>query len=410
MYDRLGMYDQDPSDQALQMVNGYSGAFQPNSNLDPYQNAFSGQFQFVGQGQVLSSFFVSEFFISARSQMYSSGNLGSHYLKVGDETTINNVKYKILKELGAGAYGSVFLAEDLQSRKKVAIKVPKVVSGDHNNVVGKEAQHEIGMLELMLHNNFAVKMLNHDISGERPKIVIEYTPYGSLRDQLGKAKRTIGQRISCAFKLMKDAAVGLVPMKIVGNGADMDEVFMEVRHDMAHGDVKPDNFLVFKSGGSVVFKTGDWGSAHLVTDTTWDELKGTPLYMAPEVLGGLCNNTLCDVWSTAMSAIDIIHDQTNLFDTCKMLGLDSSCFSQIDIHRATKIWTEMTEQKRMAQIQTHVFGGQPEHKQIPSLEWYLCWMLRPALSGQFARATWEDVMNIPNEWTKECTPELFPEG
>jgi len=420
VYDRLRVDELDPSDLSLQMVNGFSGAFQPNSNQNPLVNNFSGQFQFLGQGQMLSSAFVSK-----RSMQYSGFNAGTGFLKVGDETTISSVKYQILKELGAGTYGNVYLAED-PSGKKVAIKVPKVVKGDTNNVVGEEAKHEIQMLALMEHNKLAVHMLNHgDITTEaRPNIVIEYTPFGSLADQLGKTQRTVGQRISCAFKLMKDAAVGLVPMKIVSQGKDLvgeDEVSMVVRHDMAHGDVKPGNFLVFKPDkslakhyGSVVFKVGDWGSAHLFTDQTWDKLKGTVAYMAPEVLeaGGLCTNTLCDVWSTAMSVVDLVHDTDSYVDKCKMLGLQFACTGEIHMLQAVKQWRLKNEQERMAQIQAQLKSafGQSQHKQIGSLEYMLHLMLRPDETGQYKRATWPDVMNIKNDWTTECTPELFPEG
>jgi len=395
------------------MVNGFSGQFEQNTmgvsgSLNPYQNAIS---QAWGGGQ-----FVQSLFVSFRSQMYSGGNLGSQSTVV-EWTQIGSGKYKILKELGAGAYGTVYLAED-QSGNKVAIKVPKQLRGHLKALPGLEAKHEIQMLKLMENNPWAVRILNHDdITIEAfPKIVLEYTPYGSLRDQLGKKQKTVGQRISCAFKLMKDAAVGLVPMKIVGTGNEEHEVKMEVRHDMAHGDVKPDNVLVFKNNNRVVFKTADWGSAHLTTDTTWDELKGTPAYMAPEVLetGGLCSGTACDVWSTAMTVIDIIRDAKDNFEPCKMLADQNfNCINVFHIGGAVQQWFSKSEQDKMKQIQERVIKpsfGQSKHDKIPYLEYYLLWMLRNATDPNKQRMTWNDVaFNIKNEWTEECTPALFDE-
>jgi serine/threonine protein kinase len=57
-----------------------------------------------------------------------------------------------------------------------------------------------------------------------------------------------------------------------------------LRHELVHGDIKPDNLLVFRQGDDVLFKLLDLGLASTVF--TEASISGTPSYIAPERFKG----------------------------------------------------------------------------------------------------------------------------
>lgn len=59
-----------------------------------------------------------------------------------------------------------------------------------------------------------------------------------------------------------------------------------------HRDLKPENILFDKAG---VLKIADFGTSRYSTGKM-NDLKGTPYYIAPEVLEGDYNEK-CDIWS-----------------------------------------------------------------------------------------------------------------
>ena len=83
---------------------------------------------------------------------------------------------------------------------------------------------------------------------------------------------------------------------------------------IAHGDLKPDNFLLATNGH---LKIADFGSSQLtrVGDLV-NRTAGTPAFMAPEVCsGGAYQARLADVWALGVSLYMFVfgkHVHTNL--------------------------------------------------------------------------------------------------
>mmetsp|Transcript_27494 Transcript_27494/g.79213 ORF Transcript_27494/g.79213 Transcript_27494/m.79213 type:complete len:410 (+) Transcript_27494:103-1332(+) len=69
---------------------------------------------------------------------------------------------------------------------------------------------------------------------------------------------------------------------------------------VVHRDVKPDNYMCVRRGGTCIIKLCDFGLAKVVTAANRNELlgvNGTAPFMAPEMLKGLRYSTKVDVWS-----------------------------------------------------------------------------------------------------------------
>ncbi len=70
-----------------------------------------------------------------------------------------------------------------------------------------------------------------------------------------------------------------------------------LRHELVHGDIKPDNLLVFREGDDVSFKMLDLGLASTVF--TEASTSGTPSYLAPERFKGAFLSERTEVFSIA---------------------------------------------------------------------------------------------------------------
>jgi len=69
------------------------------------------------------------------------------------------------------------------------------------------------------------------------------------------------------------------------------------KYNIAHRDLKPENLLFESNNKNSNLKVIDWGSAKKYNPKVpMKEQKGTPYYIAPEVLSGKYDQK-CDIWS-----------------------------------------------------------------------------------------------------------------
>ena len=178
--------------------------------------------------------------------------------------------YQIVKMLGKGGMGEVYLAKDLELGTNFALKVVTSTFGDENN-------HALDMLRneakktarLHTKNIIFVNGLKHDDRTDSWYIVMEYIDGGNLRDVL-KARGKISEEQ--ALIIVQDVASALCAaeeLKIV------------------HRDIKPDN-IMFTTRGEV--KLADLGIAKHYDGASdgksWTmatgNVVGTPAYLSPE--------------------------------------------------------------------------------------------------------------------------------
>jgi len=88
-------------------------------------------------------------------------------------------KYKIVKLLGQGGFGKVFLGEELLSKRKVAIK--KLTNTIAKSQVG--IIHEIQQIS-KFHNDNIVSYFHHFYEDGALHLVMEYCEGGSLKDRI----------------------------------------------------------------------------------------------------------------------------------------------------------------------------------------------------------------------------------
>jgi eukaryotic-like serine/threonine-protein kinase len=173
-------------------------------------------------------------------------------------------KYVIERELGAGGMATVYLADDVKHRRKVAIKV---LRDDLSASVGAARfQREIEIAAQLQHPSI-LPLLD---SGEADGLLYFVMPYvqgQSLRHRLNREREL---PISDAVRLLIEIVDGLAHAH---------------EHGVVHRDIKPDNVML--SGRHALIT--DFGVARAVSEatnadtlTTMGVALGTPSYMSPE--------------------------------------------------------------------------------------------------------------------------------
>ena len=179
-------------------------------------------------------------------------------------------RYKLLKVLGEGGMGVVYLAEQEQPiKRQVAFKVVKP-GMDSKRVIGR-FESERQALALLNHPSIAHVYDAGTTEGGRPYFVMELVTGVSITDYCDQHKLTIEERLEL-FLLACDAVQHAHQKGII------------------HRDIKPSNILISPGDDNAVPKIIDFGIAKALTDpltertlcTEQGELVGTPEYMSPE--------------------------------------------------------------------------------------------------------------------------------
>jgi serine/threonine protein kinase len=202
-------------------------------------------------------------------------------------------RYRILKKLGAGGMGTVFLAEDTRMRRKVALKVPHFTPG--TRAAGLERfQREARLAGSIDHPNFCPVHDVDEVDGIHffTMTYLEGTPLSEL---LADEQPWPPQQ---AVELVWQVALAVGELH---------------RRGIVHRDLKPANIMVRPSGEPVLM---DFGLACSLTSrserlTGTGEILGTLAYMPPEQLEGdrARLGAAADVYSLGMILYELLTGQ-----------------------------------------------------------------------------------------------------
>jgi len=185
-------------------------------------------------------------------------------------------RYRILRPLGAGAMGEVYLAEDPQIERLLAIKTVRV-TGDAPSEAEQTAQLEERTQRLLREARTAGRLIHPHIvtlfdAGEEQGtlyLAFEYVEGQSLADRLRTgAPLTVAE----ALRIARETAEGLDYAH---------------RRGIVHRDIKPANLLLTADGQ---LKISDFGIAKMVGQATeltvTGSVVGSPQYLSPEQVRG----------------------------------------------------------------------------------------------------------------------------
>jgi serine/threonine protein kinase len=182
--------------------------------------------------------------------------------------TLSN-RYEILRPLGEGGMGKVYLAKDKRFGKQVVVKVPTMEAGDKD--FKDRFMREIASIAALEHAHIVPTIDWGEIEGI-PFLVLRYLGGGSLRDRI------------------TDTQGFYKPMPLEGLNQWLPQIasaldFIHTKK-WVHRDLKPDNILFDEAGNPYL---ADFGIAKALegapmgVKTTMGAFIGTPQYMAPEM-------------------------------------------------------------------------------------------------------------------------------
>jgi serine/threonine protein kinase len=198
-------------------------------------------------------------------------------------------RYKIVRELGRGAMGVVYLATDPTIGRPVAIKTIRL--GEVSN-----AEERARLRERLFREARSAGVLSHpgivtiydlEAQGDVAYIAMEYVN-GPTLDQLISGQPLPADRM---FSILGQTAVALDYAHQKG---------------IVHRDIKPANIMITEDGLS---KITDFGIAKISTSeqfTMTGAIVGTPHYMAPEQVQGLAVDGRADQFSLAVITFEML--------------------------------------------------------------------------------------------------------
>lgn len=205
-------------------------------------------------------------------------------------------RYQILRAIGEGGMGTVYLAEQLEPiRRRVALKVVKL-GMDTSQVLARFA-NERQALAMMDHPNIARIFDAGATPKGRPYFVMEYIEGVPITQYCDGKRITVGQRLELFLAVCR--AVHHAHQKSV-----------------IHRDLKPSNVLVMEQEGAPVPKVIDFGIAKATDQwavektllTQFGQMLGTPEYASPEqaeVMTGEVDET-SDVYSLGVLLYELL--------------------------------------------------------------------------------------------------------
>src|SRR5687768_1375357 len=177
-------------------------------------------------------------------------------------------RFKLIDELGEGAMGRVFLAEDTVLKRHVALKLlPAKHRDGRPNQRTERLVREARSAASLEHPN-AVQIFEIDQSGGVHYIAMELVEGGNLEKLV---EMSGPMELERACQLLAEAAEALAHAHVRG---------------IIHRDVKPANLLLTRSGRC---KVCDFGLALFDEELDGEgrtKCVGTPYYIAPEVAQG----------------------------------------------------------------------------------------------------------------------------
>ena len=192
----------------------------------------------------------------------------------------------VIKELGSGSYGHVFLAQHKITQVKYAIKAI-----DKRSAVNiQEMPYFIREIDIMyrVHHPNVVKLFGHFEDNNYCYFIMEYMPGGNIYSIVQRTHMVTLKEIASIMKEVISAVYFLHHMK----------------PKIVHRDIKPENVLLDQGNHA---KLTDFGwSNYMEGNMKRTTICGTPVYLAPEIVNNTGHDEHVDIWCIGVLLFELI--------------------------------------------------------------------------------------------------------
>lgn len=199
-------------------------------------------------------------------------------------------KYHLINQIGEGSFGRVYKARRKYTSRMVAIKMINKLGQTKDDLIS--FRREIDILKKVDHPNI-MRMLDVYETDTDFCVVSEFAR-GDL------------------FQIIEDNQT--LPENVLQNLAYQLVAALQHLHQsrIIHRDIKPQNILISSQG---LIKLCDFGFARALSCTTLvlTSIKGTPLYMAPELVQERPYDEKIDIWSLGIILYELFYGKPPFF-------------------------------------------------------------------------------------------------
>ncbi len=264
--------------------------------------------------------------------MIEDKNLKAEF-QIAEQTVVNGIvhtraaekdyfdyKFEFGQKLGQGAFGMVQVAADKHTGLLYACKTVKKMAG--STTAYEQVMREIEVMKKTNHPNI-VRLIEVLETPKKIYLILEYCEGGELVGKIRKMPEINEEDCRTIIGRLADAIAYLHKIGIV------------------HRDIKPENILISTDNPNDPWniKVSDFG---LATSTNacamMDNIVGTPLYMAPEIVKNSGYSAQCDVWSIGILMYLLLCGYTKEVETDLIKMIQRS-----DITYPEKYWSDIPE-------------------------------------------------------------------
>lgn len=198
--------------------------------------------------------------------------------------------YHLVNQIGEGSFGRVYKARRKYTGRLVAIKMINKLGQSKDDIIS--FRREIDLLQKVSHPNI-MRMLNM-FETDTDFCVVSELARGDLF-------QVIDDNQTLPESILKNVAAQLV--------SAMSHLHS---HHIIHRDMKPQNILIAEKGS---LKICDFGFARALSNTTLvlTSIKGTPLYMAPELVQEQPYDEKVDIWALGVILYELYYGKPPFF-------------------------------------------------------------------------------------------------
>ena len=186
--------------------------------------------------------------------------------------------FELIKDLGAGSFGRVYLVSHKKTKCQYALKA--IDKKNKSNIEEKPYfRREIEIMYRIHHPN-VVKLYGHFEDNNYCYFIMEYIPRGNIYSLIPKhgKKKQSNQLIA---SIIKDVAKSVYFLH-------------KMNPPIIHRDIKPENVLMDENYN---IKLADFGwSNYLDNEEKRSTVCGTPIYLAPEMINRKGHDERVDIW------------------------------------------------------------------------------------------------------------------
>lgn len=235
--------------------------------------------------------------LNALETLIDTNNIGRFPVEVADDRSLIAGRYRIVRPLGEGGMGNVYLADDLLLARQVAVKtIRPELSG--NQEVRTRIKRECRMHAAIGVHPQVITLYDTVEENGRIYLVMEYFAGTTLAGRLAATPAGPGLPLDQALDVIRQLLRALACIH---------------DRDIVHRDIKTSNILLqLRDDGRYLAKLTDFGIARAETEpgdltrltSLGTQGPGTPVYMAPERIDPQTFGDICP--ATDLYAVGII--------------------------------------------------------------------------------------------------------